>query len=566
MTARTSYRSFAKYTLVAMAALLLASCRLVITTDGTGRIVSSSGLSSCDQPSCAFTITEEVSETFTAIPAEGYRFVRWKGVCSLSPTEVCAITLAPLEEKYRKYDGDVGLSAVFEPTTAKRTWYRDRDGDHYGTPNLSLIASERPRGFVVNKADCDDANANIRPWQKEQDDGVDNNCNGKVDEGFAEQQAERDEAADDNVDEGTNTYYRDVDGDGYGVPEGAIESLEPVQGYVLNSRDCDDNNERISPAAKEEFDSVDNDCDGAIDEGFTERSYYRDSDGDGFGDRSDSVRDITRPEGYVTRYGDNCVDIYNPGQSDIDNDNIGDACDPFTDTDRDGVQDSADNCPSHSNASQRDEDNDGLGDACDSRNNLDPDNDGVNTAQDNCPAAYNPGQSDVDNDGLGDACDSTDDSNNGGNEGSGGACSTSTEEQQMLAAVNAFRAQPRVCGSRGSFPAASPLSWDCKLEAAALAHSQDMANNNFFSHTGSGNQSPGDRISQAGYGWSTYGENIAAGVPLSSVDAAMQAWIDSPGHCSNLMAPNFTNLGAAKFSNSSSTYKVYWTQVFGRPF
>ena len=93
----------------------------------------------------------------------------------------------------------------------------------------------------------------------------------------------------------------------------------------------------------------------------------------------------------------------------------------------------------------------------------------------------------------------------------------------------------------------------------------DMANNNFFSHTGSDGSSAGDRATRAGYSWSAWGENIAAGVPYSAVSAVMQGWIDSPGHCANLMNANFSNLGAAKFSNPASTYNVYWTQAFGRP-
>jgi uncharacterized protein YkwD len=92
-----------------------------------------------------------------------------------------------------------------------------------------------------------------------------------------------------------------------------------------------------------------------------------------------------------------------------------------------------------------------------------------------------------------------------------------------------------------------------------------MANNNFFSHTGSDGQSVGYRATQAGYTWSAVGENIAAGIPYSAVGAVMQGWIDSPGHCANLMRSNYTELGAAKASNPSSTYVIYWTQVFGRP-
>ncbi len=135
----------------------------------------------------------------------------------------------------------------------------------------------------------------------------------------------------------------------------------------------------------------------------------------------------------------------------------------------------------------------------------------------------------------------------------------------MLDAVNAFRAQARTCGSRGSFPAVTPLTWRCELKSAALAHSRDMANNNFFDHIGSDGSSPSQRVTRAGYSWSTVGENIAAGIPLSGVSAVMQSWIDSAGHCANLMNASFTNFGAAKYSNSSSTYEVYWTQVFGRP-
>ena len=92
-----------------------------------------------------------------------------------------------------------------------------------------------------------------------------------------------------------------------------------------------------------------------------------------------------------------------------------------------------------------------------------------------------------------------------------------------------------------------------------------MANNNFFSHTGSNGQSVGSRATQAGYVWSTVGENIAAGGSLSSVAAVVQAWVNSPGHCENLMRSSFTELGASKYSNNTSTYGVYWTQVFGRP-
>ncbi|HYV19890.1 MAG TPA: thrombospondin type 3 repeat-containing protein [Verrucomicrobiae bacterium] len=100
---------------------------------------------------------------------------------------------------------------------------------------------------------------------------------------------------------------------------------------------------------------------------------------------------------------DNCPDVSNPGQADLDGDHLGDACDP--DDDGDGVNDDVDNCPVDANADQANNDHDALGDVCDP----DDDNDGVMDGADNCPFASNADQLDTDSDGLGNACDNDDD-------------------------------------------------------------------------------------------------------------------------------------------------------------
>jgi uncharacterized protein YkwD len=112
---------------------------------------------------------------------------------------------------------------------------------------------------------------------------------------------------------------------------------------------------------------------------------------------------------------------------------------------------------------------------------------------------------------------------------------------EFLATVNQARSVNQICGTT-PFGPAPPVSWSDNLAMAAYLHSEDMALNNFFSHTGSDGSTPGQRISQQGYLWRTYGENIAVGYP--TVSSVLQGWLGSEGHCRNLMDPDFTEIGA----------------------
>ncbi|MGF1701524.1 CAP domain-containing protein [Photobacterium makurazakiensis] len=133
---------------------------------------------------------------------------------------------------------------------------------------------------------------------------------------------------------------------------------------------------------------------------------------------------------------------------------------------------------------------------------------------------------------------------------------------QMLYAVNLARSEQQNCGGT-IMPAVPALEWDYDLEAAAYRHSSDMANANFMSHTGSDGSSPDQRIADTGYSANAWAENVAAG--QQSIDAVMTAWMNSAGHCTNIMNANVTELGASLVENPGSGYGYYWTQVFARP-
>ena len=135
----------------------------------------------------------------------------------------------------------------------------------------------------------------------------------------------------------------------------------------------------------------------------------------------------------------------------------------------------------------------------------------------------------------------------------------------ILAAVNAARAAPRTCGTQ-QFEAAAPLAWNATLAEAALEHSRDMAAKRYFSHVDQDGLAVAQRATQAGYRWRQIGENIAAG--QDTAEEAVAGWLASPGHCANIMAPGFTDMGTAFASSGSAALgpgRVYWTQVLGTP-
>ena len=112
-----------------------------------------------------------------------------------------------------------------------------------------------------------------------------------------------------------------------------------------------------------------------------------------------------------------------------------------------------------------------------------------------------------------------------------------------------------------------PLTLDLQLVDAAQDHSGDMAQDDFFSHTGADGSNVGSRVKDTGYQYSTVGENIAAG--QTSAAEVVEGWMNSPGHRANILNANFTEIGIGyeylENDTGSVNYNHYWTQVFGTP-
>lgn len=143
------------------------------------------------------------------------------------------------------------------------------------------------------------------------------------------------------------------------------------------------------------------------------------------------------------------------------------------------------------------------------------------------------------------------------------SCNLPNFQQEILDRVNQARAAGRTCGS-SSYGPAPALRWNGVLFNAAGAHSTDMAANNYFSHTSQDGRNAGQRITGAGYAWSAYGENIAAG--QTSAQAVVDGWLASPGHCANIMNASYADMATACVASSTSTYRTYWTMELARPY
>lgn len=133
---------------------------------------------------------------------------------------------------------------------------------------------------------------------------------------------------------------------------------------------------------------------------------------------------------------------------------------------------------------------------------------------------------------------------------------------RVLALANEARSRPRRCGSK-SHKAAPPLTLSAVLTRAALKHAQDMAAHSHFEHTGTDGSTPAQRAEKAGYSWLAVAENIAAGA--RTADEVMEGWLNSPGHCSNLMSPIYTQMGIAYAVDPKSKAGIYWAQEFALP-
>ena len=164
-----------------------------------------------------------------------------------------------------------------------------------------ILQDEDGDGYFDDE-DCDDNDGNVNPGSTETCDGLDNNCDGEIDEGV------------------TDSFYLDADGDGFGNPQTSIEACESPEQYVSNANDCDDNNAERYPGGIEFCDGIDNDCNTEIDDGVG-NNYYVDLDNDGFGNPNQLEIRCEIEEGLSEQAGD-CDDENNTVYPEADAENV----------------------------------------------------------------------------------------------------------------------------------------------------------------------------------------------------------------------------------------------------
>jgi len=143
----------------------------------------------------------------------------------------------------------------------------------------------------------------------------------------------------------------------------------------------------------------------------------------------------------------------------------------------------------------------------------------------------------------------------------------STSQAPILASralqlVNEARARGARCGER-AFAPAPPVKLSGTLANVAFGHAADMAQHDYFEHQDLSGHSPADRVRAVGYPEKLVGENIAYGP--KSAEEVVQGWLDSPGHCENIMDPRFAEMGIAYATGHSTKRGLYWVQLLVAP-
>jgi len=190
----------------------------------------------------------------------------------------------------------VGCSEAPPPCTPDIAAWMDEDGDGWGGEAVGKVCKLGEKMVEVAQ-DCDDANAQLNPDAVEVCDGIDNDCDGKIDD-----------------DANLRQFWYDHDGDGYGgLYRSELSCQKPGEEWVTNDLDCDDDDAAVNPDGQEVCGRVDEDCDGYVDESDDSvdpasfSTFFADKDNDGYGDQDDTMEGCRLVPGYVLN-ADDCDD------------------------------------------------------------------------------------------------------------------------------------------------------------------------------------------------------------------------------------------------------------------